>query len=56
MKKNAIFINVSQGAIVNQPDLIKALKTNKIYAAGLDVTTPQPLPADHELLKLKNCG
>lgn len=56
MKKNAIFINVSRGAIVNQPDLVEALKTNRIYAAGLDVMTPEPLPANHELLKLKNCG
>ncbi|XP_044759200.1 glyoxylate reductase/hydroxypyruvate reductase-like [Coccinella septempunctata] len=55
MKKNAIFINVSRGAIVNQPDLVDALRTNRIYAAGLDVMTPEPLPSDHELLKLKNC-
>lgn len=56
MKKTAIFINVSRGGIVNQPDLVEALKKNQIYAAGIDVMTPEPLPPDHELLKLKNCG
>ncbi|XP_045477778.1 glyoxylate reductase/hydroxypyruvate reductase-like isoform X2 [Harmonia axyridis] len=55
MKKTAIFINVSRGGIVNQPDLVGALKKNQIYAAGIDVMTPEPLPPDHELLKLKNC-
>lgn len=55
MKKTAIFINVSRGGIVNQPDLVEALKKNQIYAAGIDVMTPEPLPPDHELLKLKNC-
>ncbi|XP_034951714.1 glyoxylate reductase/hydroxypyruvate reductase-like [Chelonus insularis] len=55
MKKNAIFINVSRGEIVNQPDLIEALKNKEIKAAGLDVMTPEPIPLDHELLKLENC-
>lgn len=56
MKKTGIFINVGRGGSVNQLDLVDALKTNEIFAAGLDVTTPEPLPPDHELLKLKNCG
>ncbi|KAK9883397.1 hypothetical protein WA026_001570 [Henosepilachna vigintioctopunctata] len=55
MKKTAVFVNISRGGIVNQPDLIVALKQNKIFAAGLDVMTPEPLPSDHELLKLPNC-
>ncbi|KAK9883395.1 hypothetical protein WA026_001569 [Henosepilachna vigintioctopunctata] len=55
MKKTAIFVNISRGGVVNQPDLIAALKQNKIFAAGLDVMTPEPLPSDHELLKLPNC-
>ena len=42
--------------VVQQDDLINALKTNTIGAAGLDVMTPEPLPTDHELLQLKNCG
>lgn len=40
--------------VVNQTDLIQALKTKTIAAAGLDVTTPEPLPKDNELFKLKN--
>lgn len=56
MKKTAVFINISRGEVVKQEDLIKALKSETIFAAGLDVMTPEPLPSDHELLKLPNCG
>ncbi|XP_072563043.1 glyoxylate reductase/hydroxypyruvate reductase isoform X1 [Paramormyrops kingsleyae] len=55
MKSNAIFINTSRGGVVNQEDLLEALSTGQIAAAGLDVTTPEPLPTDHPLFKLKNC-
>jgi glyoxylate/hydroxypyruvate reductase len=55
MKSDAIFINVSRGSVVNQDDLCFALKNNLIAAAGLDVTSPEPLPTNHELFKLKNC-
>ena len=55
MKKTAIFINSSRGGLVNQEDLYDALVSEEILAAGLDVTTPEPLPTDHPLLKLNNC-
>ncbi|XP_043915517.1 glyoxylate reductase/hydroxypyruvate reductase-like [Protopterus annectens] len=55
MKKTAIFINISRGVVVNQDDLYQALATGQIAAAGLDVTTPEPLPTSHPLLTLKNC-
>ena len=55
MKPSAIFINCSRGPVVNQQDLCEALKNKVIYAAGLDVTVPEPLPKDHELYTLKNC-
>ncbi|XP_072373097.1 glyoxylate reductase/hydroxypyruvate reductase-like isoform X2 [Scyliorhinus torazame] len=55
MKKTAVFINTSRGAMVNQDDLYRALTTGQIAAAGLDVTVPEPLPTDHPLLSLKNC-
>lgn len=42
--------------MVNQEDLYEALKSGQIAAAGLDVTTPEPLPTNHPLLTLKNCG
>uniref|UniRef100_A0A8C1PJ53 Glyoxylate reductase/hydroxypyruvate reductase n=1 Tax=Cyprinus carpio TaxID=7962 RepID=A0A8C1PJ53_CYPCA len=55
MKKNAIFINTSRGGVVNQEDLYEALSTGLIAGAGLDVTTPEPLPTHHPLFTLKNC-
>ncbi|KAM8961111.1 glyoxylate reductase/hydroxypyruvate reductase-like isoform 1-T1 [Pelodytes ibericus] len=55
MKKSAVFINTSRGAVVNQEDLYHALSNGEIAAAGLDVTVPEPLPVDHPLFKLKNC-
>ncbi|XP_041846043.1 glyoxylate reductase/hydroxypyruvate reductase isoform X2 [Melanotaenia boesemani] len=55
MKKTAVFVNTSRGAVVNQEDLYAALSSGKIAAAGLDVTTPEPLPTNHPLLTLKNC-
>lgn len=46
----------SRGDVVNQDDLYQALTSGQIAAAGLDVTTPEPLPPSHPLLTLKNCG
>lgn len=56
MKKNAVLVNIARGAIIDQEALVKALETNQIFAAGLDVTTPEPLPSDHKLLSLPNVG
>ncbi|NXQ00058.1 GRHPR reductase, partial [Vidua macroura] len=55
MKKTSVFVNTSRGAVVNQEDLYEALAQGQIAAAGLDVTTPEPLPTDHPLLSLRNC-
>lgn len=55
MKRTAILINVSRGGVVDQDALFEALRTNTIRAAGLDVTTPEPLPLDSPLLRLRNC-
>lgn len=54
MKPNSIFINTSRGGVVNQKDLYEALKNKTIQSAGLDVTTPEPLPLDDPLLSLDN--
>jgi glyoxylate reductase len=54
MKKNAVLVNTSRGEIIDQAELINALKENAIFAAGLDVTDPEPLPIDNELFQLKN--
>jgi len=55
MKTSSILINTSRGGIINQDDLVTALKEGKIFAAGLDVMTPEPLPTDHPLTQLNNC-
>lgn len=55
MKKTAIFINTSRGPVVSQKDLYEALKSGQIFAAGLDVTDPEPIPLDDPLLTLPNC-
>ncbi|CAK1555553.1 unnamed protein product [Leptosia nina] len=55
MKRTAIFVNTSRGGAVDQEALIEALQNGTIRAAGLDVTTPEPLPLDSPLFKLKNC-
>jgi len=56
MKKGSILINTSRGEIVDQEALYKALTSGKggIIAAGLDVTTPEPLPMTHPLFTLPN--
>lgn len=46
----------SAAGIVVQDDLVDALKNGTIFAAGLDVMVPEPLPADDILTKLPNCG
>lgn len=55
MKPSAIFVNTSRGGVVDQDALIKALQEKTIWGAGLDVMTPEPLPLDNPLFKLKNC-
>lgn len=55
MKSTAVFVNTSRGAIVDQDALIRALQNKTIWAAGLDVMTPEPLPLDSPLFKLSNC-
>lgn len=49
MKPTAFFINVGRGASVKTDDLLAALRAGELAGAGLDVTDPEPLPADHPL-------
>lgn len=56
MKNTSVFVNVARGGVVDQEALYDALKSGKIFAAGLDVMTPEPLPSDHPLMSLPNCG
>jgi glyoxylate reductase len=55
MKKTAILINSSRGPVVDPGALYDALKAGTIWAAGLDVTEPEPLPVSDPLLTLDNC-
>lgn len=54
MKPTAVLINTSRGPVVDQDALVAALRAGEIAAAALDVTDPEPLPADHSLFSLPN--
>jgi len=54
MKPTACLINIARGPVVDTAGLTKALQRRQIYAAGLDVTDPEPLPREHPLLRLDN--
>ncbi len=54
MKQTAYLINTARGDLVDQDALREALELNLIAGAGLDVTTPEPLPPDHPLLGAPN--
>lgn len=55
MKSSAIVVNVGRGPLVDTEALADALADASIAGAGLDVTEPEPLPADHRLWELDNC-
>ena len=54
MKADAVLVNVARGSVIDQPALVDALAEGRIGGALLDVTTPEPLPADHPLWDLEN--
>ncbi len=54
MKQSARLINVSRGAIVDEPALIQALQEGRIAGAGLDVYSEEPLPPDSPLRRMPN--
>ncbi len=55
MKPTALLINTARGGVVETAALVRALREGWIAGAALDVTDPEPLPADHPLVTLPNC-
>ena len=54
MKPGSVLVNCARGPIVNTDDLVAALLSGHLMGAGLDVTDPEPLDADHPLLHMDN--
>lgn len=54
MRPGAILVNTSRGGVIDQDALLEAIDSGHLFAAGLDVTDPEPLPPDHPLLNRAN--
>lgn len=55
MKDGVILLNVARGGLVDDEALAEAIHRKKVYAAGLDVVSKEPIPSNHPLLTEENC-
>jgi D-3-phosphoglycerate dehydrogenase len=55
MRSHAWIVNIARGSLIDTDALVAALRERRIGGAALDVTDPEPLPADHPLVAMDNC-
>lgn len=55
MKKTSTLVNIARGPLIDMEALAAALSSEVISRAALDVTDPEPIPPDHELVHMDNC-
>ncbi|MEY4457699.1 MAG: hypothetical protein RIS25_292, partial [Actinomycetota bacterium] len=55
LPEHAVLVNIARGSLVDTDALLDALRSEKLWGAGLDVTQPEPLPADHPLWAEPRC-